>query len=446
MPQSQILTPPHSCVNTSDFESAYAEACKNGEQALNQVARKFPAQWCELASRLANENDSAALAHLKCALSIPASNFVRAGILNDVGRIHANAGQTKESLGYFLKAHALHPQSSGILANIALAHRWSGDLKSAESWLLRSLKAHPWEHNAALELSFIKLLGGDYLNGFEHYESRFRVPGGSLKKLICDKPEWDGTNGKRVFIYGEQGAGDIYLMLRYSRLIKARGVWQSWGVHKPMMPLVSSIPEIDHCFWDGKDTPDFDCHIPAASLPRLFKTTIDIIPSPLVIPRPVPHDYGEGFHVGIVWRGSKAQNNDHIRSTQLKEWLPVLNVPGVTFHSLQVDGADEALAYPQINMDTTPADWMETAKRVCGLDLVITVDTSMVHLCGSLGVPCWCALHCRPYFVFPLVREDCPWYPSVKLFKQKREFEWREVFENITNELREKTLLPRQTR
>lgn len=363
------------------------------------------------------------------------TNFSRAGELNELGRVHANAGQTSAALDFFLQAHRLQPDSAGILCNIGLANRWLGNLTDAERWLKRALKANPWEANAALELSFIRMLGGNYLDGFEHYESRFRVPGGSLQKLICDKPEWDGTNGQNVFVYGEQGIGDIFLMLRYAKLIKERGMRQSWVVHKPMLPLVQTVPEIDFAFASGESAPDFDCHIPAASLPRLFKTTVNNIPSPLVIPRPEPHDYGAGFHVGIVWRGSKNQANDAIRSTSLDLWKPVLDVDGVHFHSLQFDGSDEALLYPRIIMDEKPADWMDTARRVCGLDLVITVDTSMVHLCGSLGVKCWCALHCRPYFVFPLVREDCPWYPSVRLFKQKREFEWQPVFEKIANEL-----------
>ncbi len=162
---------------------------------------------------------------------------------------------------------------------------------------------------------------------------------------------------------------------------------------------------------------------------------MDSIPPAEFIPKPEPIDYGEGYHVGIVWRGSKIQLNDKIRSTSLESWAPLLSVSGVKFHSLQVDGADEALAYPEITMHDPPADWLETARRVAGMDLVISVDTSMLHLCGSMGVPCWCALHCRPYFVFPLVRQDCPWYPSVRLFKQTQEFDWIPVFKTIANEL-----------
>jgi hypothetical protein len=139
--------------------------------------------------------------------------------------------------------------------------------------------------------------------------------------------------------------------------------------------------------------------------------------------------------VGLAWRGSKIQGNDRFRSTNLDQWRAVLAVPGVEFHSLQVDGADEALFYPQVIHTPPPSDWLETARRLCALDLVISVDTSLVHLAGALGVPCWCALHCRPYFVYPLCRPDTPWYPSVRLFKQTREFDWPPVFSQIAQAL-----------
>jgi hypothetical protein len=233
-------------------------------------------------------------------------------------------------------------------------------------------------------------------------------------------------------------------MLRYARLIRALGMRQTWVVHTSMQPLVSLIEEIDLVQVSGQEAPEFDCHIPAASLPLMFGTTIDTVPDGIVFQREkiVPKDYGPGLHVGIAWRGSRLQLNDRIRSTNLDQWRPVFNVPGITFHSLQVDGSEEGLLYPELNMESNAADWKETASRMLGLDLVISVDTSVVHAAGSLGVPCWCALHCRPYFVFPLVREDCPWYKTVRLFKQRKEFEWHPVFQNIANELSQ-TLLSR---
>ena len=419
------------------FETAYARALQSGDKELVEVVRKYPTEYMAVCNKLLADGDEAlALRHFEIALGASANPACRAIILNDIGRIHANAGYTRKSLGFFNKANQLHPNQPGILSNLGLTNRWAGRYKEAESYLKQALRLNPWEHNAALESAFLALIQGDYARGFELYEARWRMPGGQLKKLECDKPEWDLTNGKNVFIYGEQGSGDIFLMLRYAKLIRALGVRQTWVVHKAMKPLVDLVADIDCVVSDGSPTPDFDCHFPAASLPRLFKTTLDAVPDGKLFDNIPPHDFGEGLHVGIVWRGNKTQINDRIRSTQLKEWLPVLNVPGVKFHSLQVDGADEGLLYPQLNQMPLPKDWLETAQRVAGLDLIISVDTSMVHLCGSMGKPVWCALHCRPYFVFPAVRDNCPWYSSVRLFKQKTEHEWKPVFDEIANELR----------
>ncbi len=394
------------------------------------------ASRCDYATKLiAAGKEDEALQEFSHALQLTKDSRIRGGIFNGIGQIYCNRGQMSEAEEMFRVAHDLIPNSADAMANIGLIYKWRGNLPEAERWIARALKANPWHSAAQFTQAIAALLAGDYKRGFELYECRFRSKGG-LPKLATCWPEWDLTNGKHVYVYGEQGSGDIFLMLRYARLIKALGVRQSWVVHASMVSLVKTIPEIDCVVGVGDALPEFDCHIPAASLPRLFGTTLETIPTEPILPKAEGVDYGPGFHVGIAWRGSKVQLNDRFRSTALQMWTPVLSVPGVTFHSLQVDGADEALFYPQIAAHEKPENWMETARRVSGLDLVISVDTSMVHLCGSLGVPCWCALHCRPYFVFPLTREDCPWYPSVRLFKQRREYEWVPVFERIANELR----------
>jgi ADP-heptose:LPS heptosyltransferase len=97
----------------------------------------------------------------------------------------------------------------------------------------------------------------------------------------------------------------------------------------------------------------------------------------------------------------------------------------------------DALPYREIRLQETPKDWRATAQRISEMNLIISVDTAVVHLAGAMGVPCWVPLHCRPYFIYPITREDCPWYPSVKLYKQKKEHEWKPVFDRIANDLKE---------
>ena len=393
------------------------------------------AKECEAVSKLIGDGkEDEALTAFADILTRTSNFSIRAGIYNGVGQVYCNRGQMAEAEEMFRAAHKLAPQSADAMANIGLLYKWNGNLDVAERWIRRALGINPWHGAAQFTLALIHLLRGDYATGFNLYECRWRYTAGGLKKLETNQREWDGTNGSCVYVYGEQGAGDMMLMTRYARLIRNLGLKQAWVFTDPMVPLMRTIPEIDLAVGAGEKLPEFDCHIPMASLPRLFETEINSVPPP-IIPMPDPFDFGPGFHVGICWRGNKTQLNDKIRSTNLDLWKPVLDVPGITFHSMQVDGADEALFYPCVKIHNKPKDWLETARRVAGLDLMISVDTAMVHLAGSIGVPCWCALHCRPYFVFPLVTDQCPWYPSVRLFKQKKEFDWTPVFENIASEL-----------
>lgn len=415
------------------------------------------AQRCERASRLLKEGyELEAVGEFALCLQETRQPLLRAGIFNEIGQVYSNSGKMDDAREMFEMAHKLYPESADAMANIGLIHKWmsgganpeqaAAHLRDAEKWLTRALDRNPWHNAAQFTQAITALLAGDYRRGFELYECRFRSRTAGLKKLETAWPEWDGLNGSNVYIYGEQGAGDIFLMMRYARLIRERGLRQSWVVQAPMATIARTIPEIDLVVDIGDPVPEFDCHIPCFSLPRIFGTTIETIPTAPYIPKPefgiLPGD-GLGFNVGIAWRGSNVQLNDKIRSTDLRLWQPLFDLcdefPQLHFHCLQVDGWEAALVHPNVAIyPNPPKDWMDTARRLVGLDLVISVDTGLVHLAGAMGFECWCAMHCRPYFVYPPIREDCPWYPSVRLFKQRKEFEWEPVFERIAGELRKK--------
>lgn len=424
------------------YEAALDHARANQDEeaglAFARAAAYAPEMWCDVATKLAREGEeNLALEHFKTALQITRHPGMRSGIFNNIAIIYARRGQLEEA--WEMLDHALQedPQSADALCNKGQVRKWMGNLDQADRYCEQALAINPW-HNEAQFLQALNALDrGDYAHGFPLYECRWRSKTNGYRKIECDRPEWTGPGdqceGKRLFVYGEQGAGDIFLMLRYAPLIRAAGMWQSWAVKPGMNELLDGL--VDHCSEKGEPPEDFDCHIPSASLPYVFGTTMENIP-------PAPylsvHDrvnYGPGFHVGIVWRGNKAQYSDQIRSTSLAEWSAVLAVGGVTFHSMQVDGAEEALFYPKLHIHVAPTGWLDTARRLAGLDLLISTDTGILHLAGALGLRTWCALYCRPYFVFPIARQDTPWYPSVRLFKQKKAFDWRPVFDEISKEL-----------
>lgn len=428
-----------------------------------QAAKIAPEGWLALSNELIRDKQyGPAEDRCKEILQLTKEVKLRAAAFNNLGMIYCAVGQVDSAEQVFKESIREYPAAPDAFSNLGLINQWRQNFTDALRWVGRALKLDPWHEQAQFIQSSVKLLQGNYLEGFEEYECRWRskvnatvpadcthqpqwstceCPSGEkragLQKLNANKPEWDGSNGKFLFIYGEQGHGDSILMLRYARGMRARGMRQAWVCQKSMGPMLRMIPEIDEVIEVGDPLPDFDCHLPSVSLPRLFKTTLDNIPPAPYIPMPADAvDYGPGFHVGICWRGNQTQNNDVLRSTNLGVWADVLAVPGITFHSLQVDNASEVDLYPIIKTYPKPDDWQETVRRMAGLDLIISVDTAIVHLAGAMGLTCWCALHRRPYFVYPPSCGDkTPWYDSVRLFRAPENNDWKPVFKKIADEL-----------
>lgn len=409
----------------------------DGMKVLYEAAKTAPEGWLALSNELIKDGKySVAEDRCKEILALTNDRRIRAAAFNNLGMIYCHFSLLDAALQAFIKAREEYPESPDPHSNLALLAQWEARFDDAIRLSNRALESDPWHEQAQFIKSMCLLLDGRYEEGFEAYECRWRSKTNNLQKLFCNKPEWDGTNGKSLFIYGEQGHGDSILMLRYAKEIHKLGIKQSWVTQKSMSPLLKLIPEIDCVVEVGDPLPDFDCHIPAVSLPRVFKTTTENIPASPYIAKPDDCKVYRGFNVGIVWRGSTAQTNDPIRSSSLEQWRDVLDVEGVTFHSLQVDNAAEGLLFPKIVQSTPPTSWLDTARAIANLDLIISVDTSMVHLAGAMGIPCWCALHSRPYFVYPpKFGERTPWYENVKLFRATKPHDWQNVFQRIATEL-----------
>jgi len=420
---------------------AQEEKPVEAELAFVRAAAFAPEKWCDVATKLAKDGEEAmAIEHFRTALQITEHPGIRSGIFSNLAIIYLKRGQLNDGEAMLCESLRINPNSADALVNMGQLYKWRGNLAMSERYCNAALKLNPWHSEGQFLRALNALDQCDYAHGWPLYECRWRSKTNGYRKMECFQPEWAGPgsefNGemlKRLFVYCEQGAGDIFLMLRYAPLIRAAGMQQAWALKPGMAALVGDL--VDACNDEGTAPDGFDCHVASASLPYIFKTRLETIPPCPYLRAPSPVDFGPGFHVGICWRGNTGQYNDAIRSTALADWLPVLDVPGVKFHSFQVDGADEALLYPQIQIHDRPKDWRETANRIAGMNLIITVDTGLLHLAGAMGLPVWCALHCRPYFVFPIKRPDTPWYPSVKLFKQIRAYYWKDVFCAISKEL-----------
>jgi hypothetical protein len=262
----------------------------------------------------------------------------------------------------------------------------------------------------------------------------------------------------------EQGLGDMLQFLRYAPLVKRRGGTVLVECPGFLIPLFSRCPGIDRLIAEGAERPAFDIHVPLLSLPRLLGTTLATIPAevPYLFADPdlVEH-WGrklntiQGFKIGIVWQGNPHHGWDRHRSFPLAQLAPLAQVDGVQLFSLQKGAGVEQLRaragrFPVIELatelDATGGGFMETAAIMKNLDLVITCDTATAHLAGALGVPVWVALAAIVDWRWMFQRDDSPWYPTLRLFRQTELGNWPPVFERMADEVRKRLQQATQSR
>jgi hypothetical protein len=212
---------------------------------------------------------------------------------------------------------------------------------------------------------------------------------------------------------------------------------------------------IDHLAPQGTPPPCFDLQVPLASLPRVMHTSLDTVPASVPylhadeqLRRSVNRKVRGGtsrVRIGICWQGNPTFAADRQRSIPLKHFKALADIPGTQLYSLQKGvGTGQLKDWAAViksfdGLDESAGAFVATAAIMAGLDLVITSDTALAHLAGSLGVPAWVALPYVPDWRWLLEREDCPWYPSARLFRQTRNGQWHDVFERMARELRSLT-------
>ena len=228
---------------------------------------------------------------------------------------------------------------------------------------------------------------------------------------------------------------------------------------RPLVGLLAGCPGVDQWVARGDSLPTFDLHAPLLSVPGILKTSSETIPAaiPYVFPKPALLEPWRkrlialgGFKIGVVWQGSLTFRGDRFRSIPLRRFAPLAEVPGVRLSSLQKGYGAEQLAevrelFPVTDLaaelDTQSGPFLDTAAVMRSLDLVVTSDTVSAHLAGALGVPVWVALPLDPDWRWLLNRRDSPWYPTMRLFRQRELGNWRNVFEEIGQALRERISL-----
>jgi tetratricopeptide (TPR) repeat protein len=343
-------------------------------------------------------------------------------------------GQYEKAIAASHRAIALQPRLAAAWFNLGLALERRGDHEGAGAAQREALAIEPTFAGAELKLAHALLAQGDYAAGWAHFEARWRTAEHvSLFQHLIDKPCWHGEplNGARILLHWEQGYGDTLMLLRYVPLVAARGGTVFLIVQPALQAIASGLPGVT-LVTDPDDIPAVDLHCPLFSLPGIFATTPQTIPSPQPYLTPdavLVKQWRQRIHscnesavrrIGLVWAGSADHKGDATRSIPLPDMAPLLGVPGVNWFSLQRDlrpGDAEWLAGPGApitQLGPELRDFADTAAALANLDLLITVDTAVCHLAGALGVPVWLLLAPAPEWRWALDVERSQWYNSVR--------------------------------
>ncbi len=450
-------------------------------QCLRQILRDAPDSgdvYLELADILRNMKDpDAAETHYRKALDLganaPATLDKLAGVLigagreeeaetcfrqaldinpahvpslNNLGLLLVDRGCTKEAVDLHWRAAAILPKSADLWYNLGNALKARNASAEARDAYARAIDVNPDFAEAHLHTGFTWLLEGDFARGWPECEWRWRARGFPTPEN--QGPLWDGSplDGAVILLTAEQGLGDTIQFARYASLVAERGGRVTLQVPPSLTRILRSVPGVDRVIATGDPTGAYRCHAPLMSLPHIFGTTGETIPAPAsyltpdaALCRTWAKRLGAGprLKVGIVWRGFALHRNDRNRSCPLGAFLPLIDVPGVRLFSLQKDTADDAPPLPGGIEDLSGelGDFADTAAAMSHMDLVISVDTSVVHLAGAMGRPVWVLLPHSPDWRWMLDREDSSWYPTMRLFRQAEPGNWQEVAARVAQAL-----------
>ncbi len=374
---------------------------------------------------------------------------------NNLGIALGGQGRFDEAAACFREALRLRPDYALAHNNLGNALKAMGQAREALACFEQALRLRPDGAEFHKNRGTTLLLLGDWERGWPEYEWRHRCK--DEPPPAHPLPVWDGAPlaGRTILLSAERGLGDTIQFVRYAPLVKERGGTVLVECQAPLARLLAGCPGADRVLTAGGDVPiAADVYIPLLSLPAVFRTT------PATVPARVPYLNTDaaradswrrelaplpGFKVGIVWQGNPRFPGDRWRSAPLAEFAPVAAVPRVRLFSLQKEEEGRRQLPPLADRfgitDLAPrlADFVDTAAVMKSLDLVITTDTAAVHLAGALGVPVWMATSWAADWRWLLGREDSPWYPNLRLFRQPAWGDWASVFARMAAALRAAT-------
>lgn len=330
-------------------------------------------------------------------------------------------------------ALALDPAFPEACITMTRVLRRQGRLREALAVHERAVAAAPQDAEAHWNKALVHLLLGEFEEGWREAEWRFRAY--NVISSVYPQPVWDGTPApdRSLLVHHEQGFGDTIQLVRLLPLLKGRVGRVAFVAQAPLARLLEGLPGIDELVVGRTDRPvdvAADLQIPLLSLAGILGITLETIPArvPYLAAPPwsgPPLD-APGLKVGLAWQGSTLHRNDRARSCRIEDLAPLFAVDGVSFYSLQYG---QPAPPPLLGLDLH--DFADTAALMARLDLVIAVDTAVIHLAGALGRPVWSLHAFHADWRWLLDRDDSPWYPTMRLFRQERPGDWAGVMARV---------------
>jgi tetratricopeptide (TPR) repeat protein len=434
-----------------------AEALKPLQRATEQLPHDAEAHVQYGVALLRLKRYEEALASFDRALAIRSDS---PEVLNNRGVALVELDQLEEALLTFQSAVALSAVSADAYTNLGLVYRSLSRYYEAMASFQQTLARKPADPAASFALAFVHLTVGEFKEGWPLYEARFQEPSLAVPTRHFDVPRWDGREllpGKTLLVHAEQGLGDAIHFCRYLPLLASKGVNIVFEVTPSLKALMRSLPGNVQVIGRGERIPSVDYHCPLLSLPLALGTDLATIPADVPYLKAEPERVARwaarlqavpGLRVGICWQGNPVVEQliwARGRSMPLAELAPLAQISGVSLVCLQKGPGSEQLQEVSFcdrvldlgsELDQGPDAFLDTAAAMASLDLVISTDTSIAHLAGALARPTWIALPAAAEWRWLLERNDSPWYPTMRLFRQRRRRNWPSVVTALVAALR----------
>jgi tetratricopeptide (TPR) repeat protein len=369
---------------------------------------------------------------------------------NNLGFSLLEKGRPDEALSHFRKAVSINPEFSQAYYNLALYHQDRNMPDEAVLYYEKAIRHRPDYVDAHWNMACALLLSGNFERGWKEYEWRWKLK--KHRGYRISRPQWDGSDisGRTILLHAEQAFGDTIQFVRYAPLVEQRGAKVIVQAPKELGRLIGNVSGAAQVVADGGQLPEFDLHCPLLSLPLVFGTTLHSVPAQVPYIYVDPSLYlkwrerlrcdSSRLKIGLVWTGRINVERERRRSCSLDLFKGLMQFENTTFYSLQkgngtgqVKPGTKDIKLVDYTKDLD--DFLDTAALAANLDLIISVDTAVAHLAGAIGKPVWTLLPFVPDWRWMLDREDSPWYPTMRLFRQPSPGNWEAAICDVAREL-----------